>query len=90
VKILINSQLNLDAHQSRQYSTITEKIIAQTDRITDSELIAPSFLKKYISYAKHTVFPKLSIEACEVLKDFYISLRQNATSNSNTLPITSR
>lgn len=47
-------------------------------------------MKKYISYAKHTVFPKLSMEACEVLKDFYISLRENACNNQNTLPITSR
>lgn len=30
------------------------------------------------------------MEACEVLKDFYISLRENASNNSNTLPITSR
>jgi len=36
------------------------------------------------------VFPKLSIEACEVIKDFYISLRENAVNNQNTLPITSR
>lgn len=30
------------------------------------------------------------MEACEVLKDFYISLRENACNNMNTLPITSR
>ena len=36
------------------------------------------------------MFPKLSLEACEVLKNFYISLRENATNNSNTLPVTSR
>jgi DNA replicative helicase MCM subunit Mcm2 (Cdc46/Mcm family) len=50
----------------------------------------PQILKKYISYAKHTVFPKLSMEACEVLKDFYISMRENASTNTNTLPVTSR
>lgn len=36
------------------------------------------------------MFPQLSMEACEVLKDFYISLRENACNNQNTLPITSR
>jgi hypothetical protein len=30
------------------------------------------------------------MEACEVLKDFYINLRENASSNANALPITSR
>ena len=36
------------------------------------------------------MFPKLSMEACEVIKNFYISLRENAINNANTLPITSR
>lgn len=36
------------------------------------------------------MFPKLSIEACEVLKEFYIAMRELSTSNGNTLPITSR
>lgn len=53
-------------------------------------MIPPPLLKKFISYAKHTVFPKLSLEACEILKDFYITLRENAANNANTLPITSR
>ena len=60
------------------------------DRIPDRDVINPQLLKKYISYSRHTVFPKLSIEACEVLKLFYITLRENATNNANTLPITSR
>ena len=60
------------------------------DRIPDREVINPQLLKKYISYARHTVFPKLSMEACSVLKEFYIALRENSTNNNNTLPITSR
>ena len=60
------------------------------DRIPDSEVITPQLLKKYIQYARHTDFPKLSIEACEVLKKFYIQLRENSTNSQNTLPITSR
>ena len=72
------------------YSSLTQKIKVQCDRIPDHEVIPPNILKKYISYAKHTVFPQLSMEACEMLKDFYISLRENACNNTNTLPITSR
>ena len=30
------------------------------------------------------------MEACSVIKDFYISLRENAINSQNTLPITSR
>jgi DNA helicase MCM8 len=74
----------------QQYSSLTQKIKIQCDRIPENEIIPSHLLKKYISYAKHTVFPQLSMEACEVLKDFYISLRENACNNSNTIPITSR
>ena len=62
----------------------------QSEAIRESDILQPQLLKKYLSYAKHTVFPKLSIEACEVIKDFYITLRENAANNANTLPITSR
>lgn len=74
----------------QQYGSLLQKIKCQCERIPEQDVLSPQLLKKYLSYAKHTVFPKLSIEACEVLKDFYISLRENASNNSNTLPITSR
>jgi len=61
-----------------EYYALGAKIKAQIDRIDESEIIQPHILKKYISYARHTVFPKLSLEACEVIKNFYISLRENA------------
>jgi DNA replicative helicase MCM subunit Mcm2 (Cdc46/Mcm family) len=51
------------------------------DRIPDRDVIPPALLKKFISYARHTVFPKLSIEACEILKAFYINLRENSSGN---------
>ena len=63
---------------------------AQCDNIPEKDVINPQLLKKYISYARHTVFPKLSMEACSVIKDFYIQLRENAINSQNTLPITSR
>ena len=66
------------------------KIKMQVDAIHDRDIVNPQLLKKYISYARHTVFPKLSMEACSVIKDFYIALRENACNSANTLPITSR
>jgi len=73
-----------------EFMTLNQRVKAQVERIPERDVIGPQLLKKYISYARHTVFPKLSIEACEVLKGFYISLRENAANNQNTLPITSR
>ena len=60
------------------------------DRIPDRDIVQPQLLKKYIQFARHTVFPKLSIEACEILKNFYIAMRENSSNNQNSLPITSR
>jgi DNA replicative helicase MCM subunit Mcm2 (Cdc46/Mcm family) len=40
-----------------QYTSLTQKIKIQAERIGEHEVIPPSILKKYISYAKHTVFP---------------------------------
>ena len=70
--------------------SLNAKLKAMCDSIPDRDVLNPQLLKKYISYARHTVFPKLSMEACEVIKNFYISLRENAINNANTLPITSR
>ena len=53
-------------------------------------MLSPLMLKKYISFAKHTVFPRLSLEAAEVLKNYYIKLRDKAYSATDSIPITSR
>lgn len=75
---------------NQEFVSLTSKLKSQCDNIPDREVLTPNLLKKYISYARHTVFPKLSMEACEIIKNFYISLRENAVNNANTLPITSR
>jgi len=80
----------LGGTQEAVYSSLLHKVKTQCERIPEADVLQPQFLKKYISYAKHSCFPKLSIEACEVIKDFYITLRENAANNVNTLPITSR
>lgn len=51
-------------------------------------LIPPQLLRKYISYAQRFISPKLSPEAGQVLKEFYLSCRQN--SSTDALPITTR
>ena len=72
------------------HMTLGQRVKMQVDSILERDILNPQLLKKYISYARHTVFPKLSMEACAVIKDFYIALRENACNSSNTLPITSR
>lgn len=51
--------------------------------------IPPCLLRKYISYARQYVHPKLSPEAAQTIQDFYLSLRAQSHSPDST-PITTR
>ncbi len=47
-------------------------------------LIDTSLLKKYISYARRYVKPKLTEDAKKLLLDFYVSMRMSGVKNSET------
>ncbi|MCK5506880.1 MAG: minichromosome maintenance protein MCM [Thermodesulfovibrionia bacterium] len=51
--------------------------------------IAPAFLKKYIGYANRYVTPQLTVEASEVIENFYVDLRKSAEGGA-PVPITAR
>eukprot|EP01127_Copromyxa_protea_P006772 TRINITY_DN1675_c0_g2_i1.p1 TRINITY_DN1675_c0_g2~~TRINITY_DN1675_c0_g2_i1.p1 ORF type:complete len:320 (-),score=65.33 TRINITY_DN1675_c0_g2_i1:62-964(-) len=52
--------------------------------------IPPKLLRKYIGYAKkYCPSPTLSPEACDILQEFYLSLRENQSTSDYT-PITTR
>ena len=53
-----------------------------------TESISPQILRKYISYAQRFISPKMSDEAIQVLKEFYLSCRHNCPSDA--LPVTTR
>lgn len=54
--------------------------------------IEPKLLKKYLSYSKQKVFPKLSNPAIEEIKSFYVGLRNSGQSEEGikTIPISAR
>ncbi len=55
----------------------------------ETPAISPELLRKYIAYAKKNVKPKLSKKAREVMKDFFVNLR-NKGRDSGVLTITAR
>jgi DNA helicase MCM8 len=57
--------------------------------VPDFEPLPPSFVRKYIGYARKYCFPKLSSGAKEVLKNFYRGLRKSYHS-PDSIPITTR
>lgn len=57
----------------------------------DPELIDPKFLTKYIAYARQTVTPKLTDEAMEKIKSYYVEMRRmGRAQGGGAVPITPR
>ena len=52
--------------------------------------IEPELLRKYIAYARKNCRPKLSKEAGEKLKEFFVNLRAKASEEEAPIPITLR
>jgi replicative DNA helicase Mcm len=57
----------------------------QSDDILDTE-----FIRKYISYAKMNVIPKMTPDARSVLKEYYVSIRSLSGNKAKSVPITAR
>lgn len=57
------------------------------------DIIEPKLLRKYISYAKQKIKPKLTEEAIEEIKSFYVNLRNQSIrteADIKPIPITAR
>ena len=54
-----------------------------------SKWLRPRMVRQYLSYARRHVFPALSTEAAEKLRQYYLKLRSEADPDDNT-PITTR
>ncbi|KAL4465193.1 hypothetical protein ABPG74_001907 [Tetrahymena malaccensis] len=75
--------------QDNEYSSLTEKLQAQCAEVTDNLILSPAIMRKYISYVKKFVQPVLSREAAEIIKEFYLTLRESHF-NTSSIPITNR
>ncbi|MBS3070434.1 minichromosome maintenance protein MCM [Candidatus Micrarchaeota archaeon] len=56
---------------------------------TPSNLISTDLLRKYIAFARRSVFPQLTPDATERIKDFYVQLRALGA-KTQTFPVTPR
>lgn len=52
--------------------------------------ISPELLRKYIAYAKRSVFPVLTKDAIDRIKDYYVNLRKEGEEENAPVPITAR
>jgi len=76
-----------------QDEAIASHVLEEHQQEVIRDVIDPLIVKKYIAYAKQKVKPKLSNEAAEEIKEFYVKLR-NQSSKVNMdvkpIPITAR
>ncbi|MCU4741173.1 LAGLIDADG family homing endonuclease [Natronoglomus mannanivorans] len=62
-----------------------EEMTATVDPEIDAEL-----LRKYVAYAKQNCHPRMTEEAREAIRDFYVDLRSKGTDEDAPVPVTAR
>ncbi|MCD6381199.1 MAG: hypothetical protein J7L50_02620 [Candidatus Odinarchaeota archaeon] len=79
-----------DEPDERRDSLMVDHILRlHKESLEGMEIIDSNFLKKYVAYAKRNVHPRLSEEAMEEIKKFYMNLRSKSSSTSS-IAITAR
>jgi len=76
-----------------QDEAIATHVLEEHKQEVIRDIINPKLLKKYITYARQKFKPKLTDEAIEEIKEFYVKLRGQSTGGDSTvkpIPITAR
>ena len=79
-----------DKPSKEKDSELAEHILKTHQYNTVDYEIEPELLRKYIAYARKNVNPRLTEEANEVLKEFYVSTRNSNPEEQGAVPITAR
>src|SRR3989344_2187554 len=82
-----------DLPNKTQDEAIASHVLEEHKQEVIRDVIEPKLFRKYIAYAKQKFKPKLTDEAIEEIKEFYISLRNQpgrADSDIKPIPITAR
>ncbi|MFP8954804.1 AAA family ATPase [Natrialbaceae archaeon A-arb3/5] len=81
-------ELTTQREQMTSLDVSAEEIESMTDQV-DPEIDA-ELLRKYIAYAKQNCHPRMSEEARESIRDFYVDLRSKGTDEDAPIPVTAR
>ena len=77
-----------DIPNKAQDEAIATHVLEEHTQVASRDLIDPKLLRKYISYSKQKMKPKLTDEAIAEIKSFYVNLRnQSVRSDSDIKPI---
>jgi replicative DNA helicase Mcm len=88
----------LNVHRTGQVRRLKEHLdgLPLPDEIIEEDLESiepiyePEFISKYVAYAKRRVFPVLTDEALDDIKDYYINIRKRGEGEEASVPLTAR
>ena len=82
-----------DLPNKSQDEAIATHVLEEHSQEITRDIIDPRLIRKYIAYSKQKIKPKLTQEAMEEIKEFYIKLRNQTISSESEIkpiPITAR
>ena len=82
-----------DLPNKAQDEAIASHVLQEHQQEVIRDIVNPKLLRKYIAYAKQKHHPKLTDEAVEEIKEFYVKLRNQSVSSDSDIkpiPITAR
>lgn len=68
-----------DIPNKAQDAAIANHVLEEHQQNVVRDIIEPNLLRKYISYAKQKIKPKLSIPAVNEIREFYVRMRNQST-----------
>ncbi len=75
---IIGAHLGGEIHEYRKAGSDTEKYTQEDEERALSRIkpiLTPDFLRKYVAYARRTIFPVMTKEAMNSLVEYYVNLR---------------
>ncbi|MFD1586225.1 LAGLIDADG family homing endonuclease [Halorientalis brevis] len=81
-------ELNTHREQTSASDYTEEEVARVTDEVAPT--IDAELLRKYVAYSKRNVFPTMTQEAKETIREFYVDLRSQGTDEDAPVPVTAR
>ncbi|WP_238478438.1 LAGLIDADG family homing endonuclease [Natranaeroarchaeum sulfidigenes] len=81
-------ELNTQREELSAPNVTREQVESQTEEV--EPVIDAELLRKYVAHAKSNVYPTMSEEAKEAIRDFYVDLRSKGTDEDAPVPVTAR
>ncbi|WP_252701335.1 LAGLIDADG family homing endonuclease [Natronosalvus vescus] len=81
-------ELTTQQQQMPSLDVSTEEIESMTEKV--DPVIDADLLRKYIAYSKQNCHPRMTEEARDAIRDFYVDLRSKGTDEDAPVPVTAR